>query len=209
MCTRLGRPIFTPCRLRIVPGLLRRHDAVAHEVAAEGAACGAGRGVFEDAEPRREHPAVDGRSVRAGLAREDEHRVVVHAGRLRRAVEGVEIGRRRVDVGPRRERDEHERHAAGHLLHGQVGGPDGSASTPTARAAASTSVTTGPKTGRRCVIHAKTGRSPSHSMSTGVGPTLRPKTHRCPARRESRRRAPAQTWIPPWGGPPSASRARA
>ena len=31
-CTRLGRPIFTPCALTIVAGVRQRHDAVAHQI---------------------------------------------------------------------------------------------------------------------------------------------------------------------------------
>ena len=92
MCTRLGPAHLDALQAQDRARLIRRHDAMAHEVAAERTARGARGRVLVDAEPRREHPAVDGRPVRAGLAREDEHRVVVDAGRLAQPVEGVEIG---------------------------------------------------------------------------------------------------------------------
>ena len=177
MCTWLGRPIFTPCRLSIGTSVGRRHDLVAHEVAAERTACAAGRRILGDADFRREHPAVDRRLVRRrARARTGRRRDASRPAVRKNASIASKLLAALSTAPPRRERDKEKRHAARDDLHRQTGAGDRRLRQGRARRPHRRSPRSAPKTGRCCVIHAKLRSLPRHVSDTGVGPMPRPNT---------------------------------
>ena len=178
---RLGRRIFTPCRLTMCDEPLARHEPVLEQVAAERAAGASGRGILDDAEAaaracgcrQLSSPVAPG-----AIGREDEERQLVDACRLARRRVGLRIDGDAVDRGARARA--RRTGTARRTRPAAAARPrDRRASTPSARAKPARSSISAPNCGFFCVIHAK---------SSAVAVPL--ERHGRRARRRARRRIP-------------------
>ena len=189
ICTWLGRPIFTPCRLSIAPACSGGHHLVPDKIAAQRPARDARRGILDNADVRREHPAVDGGLVGAALRREEEDAVRGRRRRCHQLVVCRRIDRRAVDGAPRRHGNEQKRHAARHDLHRQAGPGDGG--------------------GRRARARRRPARDPASDRETSAGAaSSRRRSGRLPPRERHRHRAAAEAEDEPLASP-AQSRPRA
>ena len=181
MCTWLGRPIFTPCRLSIAPPCSGATTLVAHQVAAERTAGAAGRRVLGDAEARARTSGCRPSPCR-GPGSVEKRKIADLAdvrGRVQTCRRAARIEHGVVDGAARRERHEQERHAARHDLDGQRRAGDRRRRRPSAAAAPAPDRRCAPKSSGAAASSTRRSRSPSRHVSvTGVGPTPRPKTKR-------------------------------
>ena len=190
MCTWLGRPIFTPCRLSIAPACAGGHHLVPHKIAAERPARAARRRILDDAHARREHPAVDGRLVAAALGAKTEHAVARRRRRLHaERVERVRIDRRAVDRAPRRRAGTNRtaRRTTRPAPAGRCRRPP-ACGRPSAAAAPAAIRRSDRKTSAAAASSRRRLRSPArHVSATGVGPDAEAEDEPLRARRDHAR----------------------